>query len=109
MAIKEGTKNDSQKVRLDLLPIRPLEEVGKVLTFGANKYEAYNWTKGMAWSRLIGAALRHLFAFARGENKDPETNLSHLAHCACCVLFLLEYTYSRNEFDDRHKLENDNE
>ncbi len=101
--MSEGRKYDGGKPMLALLPVRSLEEVGKVLTMGASKYDPWNWAGGMAWSRLISACLRHLFAFMRGEDKDPESGLSHLAHAICCLLFLLEYTFSKQEFDDRYK------
>lgn len=99
----EGKKFDQGKVGLHLLPFTGLLEVAKVLDFGAKKYDPWNWTKGMAWSRLLGAAFRHLFKYATGEDKDEETGLSHLAHASCCILFLLEYSlHSRGE-DDRFK------
>lgn len=97
----EGLKFDEGKVRLDLLPFDALTEVAKVLTHGANKYGDRNWEKGMKWGRLLGAALRHLFAWARREDLDPETGLSHLAHAACSVLFLLTYTLRGIDGDDR--------
>ena len=96
-------KHDEEKPPMYLLPSESLEEIAKVLAFGAKKYSAHNWRKGMGWSRLLSAALRHLFAFVRGEDKDPETGLSHLAHAGCCVLFLLWYEQKRKEFDDRYK------
>lgn len=98
---QEGTKNDAGKVGVHLLPPTPLIEIAKVLDFGATKYAPYNWTKGISYSRVYGAALRHLWSWFRGENKDPETGLSHLAHAGCCVLFLLQYEHTRREFDDR--------
>lgn len=94
-------KHDGEKVRVDLLPTGALEEIAKVLTFGAHKYSAWNWAKGMAWSRLLGAAMRHLFAWARGESVDPESGLPHLAHLGCCVLFLIEHERCRLGVDDR--------
>lgn len=86
-----GRKFDSEKTRLDLLPFRALEKVGEVLTYGAKKYEPDNWrhVEGWRW-RYLGAVLRHIFAWQRGERLDPESGLPHLAHAACCVLFLLE-------------------
>lgn len=99
-----ATKHDSEKNPLELLPFEALEEIGKVLQFGAKKYDSHNWRKGFVWSRLIGAALRHIFAFARGEDKDPETGFSHLAHAGCCVLFLLSFTITNNGTDDRVKI-----
>ena len=97
----DGLKKDQGKLPLDLLPFDALEEVAKVMEFGAKKYSPRAWEKGMAWSRLWAAALRHGFKWWRGENKDPETGLSHLAHLACCVLFLLTYTLRKVGEDDR--------
>lgn len=96
-----GLKFDGDKPSLALLPVESLEEVGKVLTFGAKKYDAHNWRKGFVWSRLLSACLRHVFAFIRGEDKDPETGLSHLAHAACCLLFLISFTKTGAGTDDR--------
>ena len=99
-----GVKYDTNKIPLDLLPMAALLEVGEVLKFGAEKYEPYNWAKGMSYSRLIAACLRHVFAFNQGENLDPETGKSHIAHALCCLLFLMEYETKRerfSKFDDR--------
>lgn len=104
--ILEGTKYDSEKTRLELLPTEALEEIAKVLAFGAKKYNDWNWAKGMSWSRVIGAALRHLFAWGRGESRDVESGLSHLSHCGCCILFLLSYELKGLGTDDRPKLTN---
>lgn len=68
----------------------------------------WNWAKGFTWSRLIGAALRHLFAFARGEDRDPESGLSHLAHAGCCILFLITHERCKLGTDDRFKLSSSN-
>jgi len=103
MEHKVAIKNDSGKVRMELLSPIALTEIAKVLTFGSIKYEAHNWRKGFAWSRLLGAALRHLFAFIGGEDKDPETGLSHLSHLGACVMFLLEHEVTHKHLDDRYK------
>lgn len=99
----EGTKNDDGKPLLALLPVEALTEVGKVMTFGAKKYDAHNWRKGFAYTRVASAALRHLFAWISGEDTDSESGLSHLAHCACCILFLLTFTLTKTGSDDRYK------
>ncbi len=97
-----GTKNDKEKVRLDLLPSKWIVGVGDVLTFGASKYAPNNWMKGIALSRLLGACLRHVFAFLGGEDKDPETGLSHLCHASCCLAFAFElYDKMPESVDDR--------
>lgn len=97
-----GVKYDGGKVRLDLLPTDALEEVAGVMTAALQKYEAENWRKGLAFSRLYGAALRHLFAWWRGEDLDLEYGLSHLAHATCCLLFMLAAEKgSATRVDDR--------
>jgi hypothetical protein len=96
-----AVKADVGKVRVDLLPVHPLTEIARVLTFGATKYDERNWEKGFDWSRIYGAALRHLLAWWDGEDLDPETSMSHLAHAATCVMFLLEYEKTKAGVDDR--------
>lgn len=100
-SVAGAMKFDEEKPRMELLDPYAMEQLALVLTFGAKKYEPWNWTKGLAFSRLIGAALRHLFAFAKGEDLDPESGLSHLAHAMCCLMFLVSMTKRHPEFDDR--------
>ena len=89
--LDEGKKFDVGKNRLDLLPWSALEQVGWVLTHGAAKYGAFNWERvENPQERYFAATLRHLSAWKRGEIWDEETKLNHLAHAACCLLFLLE-------------------
>lgn len=96
-----GKKSDAGKPRLELIsPIATFKKA-RVYTFGAEKYGKDNWRKGLAWGRVIGACLRHIFAWLSGEDNDEETGLSHLAHAACCLDFLLEYEETHKELDDR--------
>jgi hypothetical protein len=85
-----GTKFDSEKLRPSLLPIESLEVVTKVLMFGSAKYSDHNWKiVPNARARYIDAAMRHLMAVVREEENDAESGLSHVAHCICCLLFVL--------------------
>lgn len=97
-----GIKFDNGKPPMSLLDRHAMEEIANVLAFGAQKYAAHNWRKGIAYSRLLDAAMRHLFAFADGEDNDPESGLSHVAHAGCCIVFLLGMTNARPDMDDRH-------
>jgi hypothetical protein len=97
-----GVKHDAGKPRMDLLPPEALREIAAVLALGAEKYDAHNWRKGFAYSRLIAAALRHVFAWVGGENTDPESGKSHLAHAACCLMFLITFEQTRAGTDDRY-------
>ena len=100
---KQGIKHDKDKVRLDLLSPLWLNGVGQVLTFGAKKYAAHNWRKGLERSRLIGASLRHILAYLGGEDRDPETGLLHLFHASCCLMFASELHFTKPNTDDRYK------
>lgn len=94
-------KADSAENELQLLPVGALQSIGEVLTLGARKYAPGNWRNIDKRSRYFGAMLRHAFAWWRGEDKDPETGLSHLAHLGCCALFLLECEIDSLGEDDR--------
>jgi hypothetical protein len=100
---EDGVKFDSDKVPLALLPAYPLQEVARVLAVGAKKYHPWNWTGGFAASRLVSPALGHILAWMSGEDNDPETGLSHLAHAVCCLLFLIENYAKKPKYwnDDR--------
>lgn len=102
---QHGVKHDQDKPRMDLLDPEALEGVARVLSFGARKYAEHNWRKGLAISRLLGAALRHIFAHLRGEDLDPESGLMHLDHAACCLMFAQWTARNRPELDDRWKHE----
>jgi hypothetical protein len=103
-----ATKFDTGKLDWSLLPLDSIEEILKVLEFGKQKYSAHNWSQGegFKYSRVFNAICRHLFAWARGEDLDPETGLSHIAHCGCNVLFLLHFIKHKDKYpnnDDRQK------
>ena len=93
-AVVTDMKYDAGKPRMDLLldgcP-NALLRISDVLTFGAQKYAAHSWhTVEEGRSRYKAALLRHLTAHASGELTDAESGLPHLAHAACCALFILE-------------------
>lgn len=83
-----GTKHDYGKLRFDLLDPRSMEEFVKVLTFGAMKYSPDNW-RLVEPERYTAALGRHINAWRRGEAKDNETGIHHLAHAMCNIMFLL--------------------
>lgn len=93
-----GLKHDSGKPSISLIPRKAIELEAQVMMFGAKKYAKNNWRQGIAYSRLIDAGLRHLLAYADGEDLDPETGISHLAHARCCLGMLIDMPAS---WDDR--------
>lgn len=99
--ILRATKYDQGKSPCELLCPIAMQATADILAFGAKKYAPNNWKKGLAWTRVYGAILRHLFAFARGEDLDPETGLPHLDHAACEIMFLQHFYRTRKDLDDR--------
>ena len=89
--MEKGLKKDFGKTDWTILPFDALEEIVKVLEFGEKKYARNNWQNIKPRTRYLKAAFRHLIAYASGEKFDSESGLSHLAHCGCCILFMLWY------------------
>ena len=99
--VKEGTKHDQDKLRFDLIPVKPLENLAEVYTIGAKKYAPRNWEKGISWGRIFAAMMRHAWAWWRGEKYDPVDGQHHLASVAWCAFALMEYETTHQELDDR--------
>lgn len=88
----KGRKYDGGKLEYGLLPPLALEEVVRVLTFGAEKYERGNWKYVKdSKRRYFDALQRHLWAWKQGEQNDVESGMNHLAHAMCCLMFLYEH------------------
>jgi hypothetical protein len=101
---KEGVKYDTGKARYDLLPFDALEELTKIYTSGAIKYEDRNWEKGIKFSRIIAAIFRHLTAWILGETNDKESNFHHLAHAAWgCLAIVTFQKRKQDEWNDIQK------
>ena len=104
-----GSKSEIKNLfgELKTVPNEDKKLIGKELNDlriqAEEKYAEHNWRKGFVWSRPLSAAMRHITAFNAGEDKDPESGLSHLAHAACCIMFLLEFEKTHKELDDRYK------
>ncbi len=109
----EGIKFDAGKAPYELLAPELMEAVSRILGFGAAKYGSRNWEKGMAWGRVFGALMRHLWAWWGGQGPttksflfsdlDAETGFSHLWHAGCCIMFLIAYEERQIGTDDRLK------
>lgn len=91
-----GRKDDSGKLRFDLIDPDFEEGLAGVLTHGAEKYGANNWQHVKEPRERYYAALRrHLAAWRKGETTDRDSGRAHLLHVACCVMFL--YWLDRKE------------
>jgi hypothetical protein len=96
-----GARFNGGKPDYSLIPMHTLEDEARVWMYGAQKYAAWNWAKGMPWSVPFACAMRHMAAWQRGEDTDPESGLPHLAHVMCNLRMLTLYTKSYPEGDDR--------
>lgn len=73
-----------------------------VFALGAKKYGAYNWrSTAVAGSVYVAAALRHLFAWFDGQDNDPESGISHLAHARAGLAIMLDAESVGMLADDR--------
>lgn len=97
--VDTGLRYNSGKPRMELIEAGFMEEVAKILTFGAEKYEIDNWKKFDNQKRFqtIGSLMRHLEAYRKGEKTDPESNCSHLCHIVANAMFL--WWFDRNPLD----------
>ena len=95
-----GNKDDLDKLRWDLLPMDVIEDVVKVLTYGAKKYSDNNWKLvDNPINRYYSAMMRHLIDWkVHNEQNDKESGLPHLAHALCCLVFI-------NWFSRHNKIE----
>lgn len=107
-AVGSGARYNVGKVRYELIPTHLLESTARVFTYGANKYAAWNWVKGMKFSAVIGCMKRHLAAIERGEDYDHESGERHVGHLMCNALMLEQYLNMaeadpeiREQLDDR--------
>lgn len=98
-----GLRYNTGKRRFDLLPPDALASLADILTIGAKKYAERNWELGMPYSDALGSLERHLMAWKAGEDLDPESGQSHLAHIATNAIFLLTWELRGVGADDRVK------
>jgi len=103
--MKKAIKNDNGKTRMDLLPPKALDGIAKIFTFGAKKYNDYNYKngKGLDWCRPYAALMRHMIAWNDGEDIDQESGESHLYHAGCCIMMLIDLVDSEIGKDTRFK------
>lgn len=85
-------KDDLGKIRMDLVFPSAIEALGRIRTYGTNKYkDPDNWsTIANAKQRYTAAAMRHFESWRKGCKFDDESGERHLAHAMCNLMFLLE-------------------
>jgi hypothetical protein len=110
-ALKENAKQEASqqalrynqgKLQWSLVDYDSLEGLVRVLEAGAKKYSRNNWKKGMPVTQVTESLMRHLFAFLRGEDVDPESGCRHISHVMCNTMFLEYIMREKPHFDDRY-------
>ncbi len=91
---KAKKESDGKSPFQILFQLPGLKDVSDVFLYGMNKYSEFNWREGKNQSgykmKLMGAALRHCFAYMTGEKSDPESGKPHLAHAVCNLLMVAD-------------------
>ena len=97
-----GTKKDSGKPRISLIPVEAINGCADALGFGAKKYGDYNYRGGIKHTRIIDSVFRHLNAHLSGEELDIESGLPHLYHSIAGLSMLIWMAKHRPDLDDRY-------
>lgn len=86
-----GSRANTGKPRVSLVPLGMLEEVARVSEFGAMKYGLDNWKKGLYFRDCVDSSLRHILSFLDGEDLDGESGEAHLAHAIWNLSVILHF------------------
>ena len=97
-----GHKHNDGKAPMELLPRAALEGAAKAMATGVPKYGAWDWAKGESWSEYAAKAIRHIYAFLDGEDDDPESGLSHVAHGLADLMILSHYVQHPELYAEAH-------
>lgn len=95
-------RHNDGKLQWSLVDFAALEDMVRVLMFGAKKYSPHGWKDGQKTTDIADCLLRHLTAYLAGEDTDPESGLPHTAHILCNGMFLAHMDKFRRDMDSRH-------
>lgn len=99
---KAAAATRDAKAPLDLLELVADEQIAAALQTGAVKYGRQNYKTIDIFATTYGAAIRrHVGAWLVGEDDDPESGLSHIAHIGANVHVLMAAIAEGTFCDDR--------
>jgi hypothetical protein len=79
------------KPPLELVPLSACVAESLVLRHGADKYGPFNWREEtIQTNAYVAATLRHTLSWMDGEDNDPESGISHLAHARATLGILID-------------------
>lgn len=97
------------KIPYEYLVLSVLESDARVHKSGGDKYGIRNWTiDEILASTYVGAMCRHLFAWAQGEDLDPDSGEPHLTHLRACCAVVQDGDKHGKLIDDRLRAESKN-
>lgn len=92
------------KAPFGFTPDTALIELEAVMAGGAHKYGAFNFRDSVIDAMTyIGAVHRHFALWKDGEDTDPESGRSHLAHIMACCALALDAMHTGKFEDNRSK------
>lgn len=87
---------------IQFIPPAVILEEARVMALGGAKYGRFNWNeKPVDATTYYDAAFRHLAAWYTGQDNDPESGASHLAHARACLGIILDSQMHGTLIDDR--------
>lgn len=98
MSEEKAMRFNEGKLQWSLVDFDSLEDMVRVLEFGAKKYSVNNWKKPMSTVKIIESMLRHTFFILKGELIDQESKLPHVAHIQCNAMFLAYHLKKNKKF-----------
>lgn len=87
---------------MSLLPFDALYEVARLFTWGATKYDAWNWAKGLSYTETMDSLLRHTTNWANRNDIDSESGFHHDVHILWNALVLVAMRLRGIGKDDRY-------
>lgn len=93
------------KPPLELVPLTALAYIAAGMQEGARKYGSASWrdVPSVDLNQYVGATMRHLMAYADGEDIDPDSGNHHIAHAIASLAIMCELLESENGTDTRPK------
>jgi len=96
-----GIRDNKGKARMSLLPFDALRELAGLFTWGASKYGAWNWSKGLSWSETMDSLMRHQERWLARDEVD-ESGYHHDVHILWNAVVLVAMRLRGIGKDDRH-------
>lgn len=101
----KGDRFNTGKPKWSLIPQSALLPMVRQAEYGATKYAAWNWTKGLKVTEICESLKRHLDAFMEGKDLDEE-GMPHIGGIQWNAMALQWMLVNKPELDDRYKHDN---